>query len=336
MRRLFFVPQYPTNLRYQEWWFKEIPYNLSEYFDDKVVVLGSSLITNPESKLRPPSFGEFSVDPTVAMEFEMEQIKQFLLYGIGDDDYLFLSDISYPGLFANVLYHMPVKNAYAFCHATAINNLDYYWMKGVSDEKWWAEIAHFGLFKKVFVASEYHKDKLEKMSEARGWEIDNVEVIGFPPTPDRLKINTDCTTQHEIISVARMNPQKVDIELELQVERALGIKIERTSERNLESWEEYFDFISRSKVMLITSQEETFGIQVMDAIDNGCIPIAPKAFSYPELLTKDYLYKIGDFQGLLKKIQRALKDGTKLPQLQNKQLIENFYKLVAFHMGVLE
>jgi len=230
-----------------------------------------------------------------------------------------------------VLYHKPI-NAYAYCHASASNHLDYYSEMCNEREKWMIEVTHSHLFNKVFVATEYHRNKL--LSESSN-DFNDIEVVGFPRTPlgllPKVPSIIPLEKKDRIISVARMCKQKVDLGLEYKIEKEFG-KIERASDHNFKTWQEYMAFINDSKIMIITSQEETFGVQVMDAIENNCIPIAPRSFSFPELLPSNYLYN--SYDELSAKIHVALKDGLKLPTLQNKQLIDDFYKLIAFHMGV--
>jgi hypothetical protein len=38
--RLIFVPQFPTKLRYQNWWITEFPHQFKNYFDE-VITLGA-------------------------------------------------------------------------------------------------------------------------------------------------------------------------------------------------------------------------------------------------------------------------------------------------------
>ena len=45
MKRLIFVPQFPSKLRYQEFWYTEFPKQMEKYFDE-VIVLGKSYIDN--------------------------------------------------------------------------------------------------------------------------------------------------------------------------------------------------------------------------------------------------------------------------------------------------
>lgn len=264
--RLILVPQFPTKMRYQEWWYEEFPKELGFYFTE-VVRLGY-----------PPTFiggppGSFS-PIKASIEFEMSQIQQFMRLELRDDDVLLLNDLSFPGLFAHVLFHKRPKKCFAICHGTSRNRYDYF----VKDRaaKWKVETGIAKLFDKVIVASEYHKKKL-------GWS--NVVGITFPLLYDFVP---NWESQREgIVCVSRPGLQKVNKRLERLVEKEIGTKIIRL---NCQTWDSYYGQLSHFKAMLITSKEETFGYQVFDAIVGGCIPIAPNAYSYPELLSQEYLF----------------------------------------------
>ena len=168
MSRLIYVPQFPQPMRYQQFWAIEFPRQFKKHFDE-VIVLGERFFnqfTNPME-----SAGMFS-SISNSIQFEQNQIIEFMDLKISDDDYLFFSDISFPGFFANILYHKPVKNAFAYCHATSLNRGDYF--DKVRYSKHPCETAHSKLFKKVFVGSKYHQIKL-------GWH--NTEVVGLPVPP---------------------------------------------------------------------------------------------------------------------------------------------------------
>ena len=101
MSRLIFIPQYPAKLRYQEWWYTEFVKNLKPYFSE-ILTLGGVQTYNSPTK------GEFSVH-TSAIQYETLQIQQYNNLQLKEDDCLLLNDISYPGLFANVLFHKRPK-----------------------------------------------------------------------------------------------------------------------------------------------------------------------------------------------------------------------------------
>ncbi len=175
-------------------------------------------------------------------------------------------------------------------------------------------MTHSQLFDKIFIGSEYHKEKL-------GW--DNTVVTYLPFHPFFSYINTKV---HDIVSASRPTPQKVCADTERRVEAAFS-KIVRKSTG---SWEEYFTFLSESKILLITSYEDTFGYQIVDAIMNGCVPIAPNRCAYPELLPKEYLYNNDD--ELFTLIDLVLEGKLKVPKLLCEDQMNNFYNKIINEM----
>lgn len=279
MSRLILVPQYPAKLRYQEWWREELPTQYGLFFDE-VEVLGPKVsLMNAQAEA-----GLFSPIEQ-AVHFELVQVNEYMNMKLREDDVLLLCDLSFPGFFTNALMHRRPARSYAICHATSRNVYDYF--SGVWRAKWPIETGSAHAYEKVFVATQYHKDKL-------GWS--NAMVTGLPflpadlgATPGRLRQSRGL----DIVSVARDHPQKRDPDLEQYLENQLGVQIQRPPS-STQSWDDYFSFLSKAKVMLITAREETFGYQVIDAVHNGCLPLAPAKFSYPELLSPQYLYQDKD------------------------------------------
>lgn len=277
--RIIFVPQFPSKLRYQEWWFTEFPKQFrARGFE--VLTLGESYVHSVIE--RRSDYHMFS-PINQAIEFETEQIKEYMSLNIQDDDILFLADISFPGLFSNVLYHKECNKMYAFCHATSLNELDYF--ASLRYSKFPVESSHAFLFDTIFVGSEYHQKKLQSVDD-RYWQ--NTMVTYLPFQPRSGEIETFVPKKHMFMSASRPSPQKVDMELEKEIERIYRTKIYRPISN---SWEEYFANLRASKYLIITSKEDTFGYQIVDAVTNNCIPIAPRRCAYPELLPEKYLYK---------------------------------------------
>lgn len=305
MSRLFFVPQLPVSMRYQEWWYIQIPKQLSEYFH-RVIVIGKE-----NALSRNVSSGKDFSNIEKAIAFECEQINEFLSYNIKDNDFLLHADLSFPGVFHSALQHKPVKNAFTICHATSLNAYDYF--APIRFSKWPTECAHSALYSKVFVASEYHKNKL-------GWR--NIVNLGALPNPP-FKNHKSEKTKH-IVSVARHSIQKRTKSIEKQVEKRYG---EIITAPPFLAWYGYFGFLGSSKYMLITSKEECYGYQVIDAVLNDCIPVAPRRFSYPELLPDGYLYSnIDELFEILDRPDLAT------PSLLNQPQIDNFYQNLASEM----
>jgi len=302
MKRLIFVPQLPIKLRYSEWWITEFEMNFKNYFE--VIILGKDFL---KDKIYIQTDNSFS-NVEKAIEFEQHQINEFLKLELKNDDILFLADISFPGFFSNVLHHKQIKNAFAFCHGTSKNSWDYF--QPVRDSKWLVETGHSKLFKKVFVATQYHKDKLK-------WK--KVEVIGVPKPP--FKMFKSGKKEYNIISVCRNSIQKRTKSIEKEVESEFG---KLTYKNDFNTWSDYYKFLSKSKILLITSKEDTFNYSVLEAVKNGCIPICPNKLSFPELLPRKYLYDTK--KELFEKIDYYLKQPYEPPpELLNQSVIDSFY-----------
>lgn len=305
MERVIFVPQYPANMRYQQWWFIRIPDELAKQ-GFIVETLGKYSLTGTEKANR----AMFSPIKT-AIEFETIQINHFLELDLREDDILFLADISFPGIFSNVLFHKRPKRMFAFCHATSLNILDYF----AEDHqiKFPIESAHSKMFDAIFIGSNYHEDKLR-------WSNTLVTRLPYPP----FRYSFDSEKKYDIVSVSRPTPQKVDDEVEKLVEEHFNTEIIR---KEFDSWSDYYSFLSQSKVLLITSKEETFGYQIIDAIISGCIPLAPNKFSYPELLDRMYLYD--NREELLERIEEGLDGLLEKPTILCHDEMVDFYKNIG-------
>lgn len=307
--RIIFVPQYPTPMRYQSWWFWKLPKEFKKAGFD-VKILGAEKAE--EMKLRRGTMSMFS-PIHAAIEFECAQIDEYMSLDLRDDDILFLADISFPGLFSNSLYHKRPKRAFAYCHATSLNYKDYF--ESVRTSKFAVESAHSLMFDVVFVGSEYHELKL-------CWPNTLTMRLPYPPGAFYYDSNSDDYRENLIVSASRPTPQKVDIDMECRLQDKFKYSIIR---QDHDSWSEYYRFLGKSKILLITSFEDTFGYQIVDAVLNGCIPLAPTRCAYPEILPREYLYE--DEDELLRRLNYILNsdDKVKVPQLLCHEEMENFY-----------
>lgn len=306
--RLILVPQFPSKLRYQEWYFTEFPRHLSLFFDE-IIVLGKDLVFDKSD-----SDADMFSPIDEAITFELRQIEEYLNLELRNDDVLLLNDISFPGFFTNILYHKRPKKCFAICHGTSKNRYDYFAID--RNSKWLVESGYFEMFDNIILATEYHKQKLK---------IQNTKIIALPRAPYKT---FNLKKEIDIISVSRPTEQKVNLYLESEVEKVFSTKIFR---KRYKTWSEYYRHISKSYLMLITSCEETFGYQVLDAVYNNCIPVAPNNYSYPELLPEEYLYD--DMAELIDIISRVYEGNLKVPTLKNQDLIDNFYCNLGEIMG---
>jgi len=310
MSRVIFVPQYPVPNRYPEWWAWKFPEEFRKA-GFEVKVLGERYAKNMQLDRGLQS--NFS-PIRKAINFELEQIHEYAAMELRNDDILFLADISFPGTFCGVLYHQHPKKMYAFCHATSANKFDYF--EWVRYSKFPVETAHAALFDKIFVGSNYHDKKLQ-------WPN---TVVTSLPGPTHLKCFKSETKINQIISASRPGNQKVDLALEPAVEDRFGPIIRKDTK----TAEEYYKFLGQSQVLLITAFEDTFGYQIVDAINNNCIPIARNSLSYPELLPRKYLYE--NKEELFELLNTALWGQLDVPKLKYKKQMNEFYSRIIKEM----
>jgi len=305
--RIIFVPQYPTPNRYQEWWFWRFPEEFRKA-GFEVITLGEDYANMMEH--RRGGLDMFS-PINMSIEFETEQVREYMNLDLQKEDILFLADISFPGIFCSALYHKKPRKCYAFCHATSLNHFDYF--STMADSKFVIETSHSTLFNKVFVATEYHKKKLHWYNT----------VVTSLPNPDHIPTFENGPKVYDIVSASRPSKQKVDSLLEKRVEEYFGFEIVRKETRTAE---EYYKFLGQAKVLLITAFEDTFGYQIVDAINNGCIPIARNRYAYPELLASNYLYDTD--KELFNLLDKAIWGRLPFPRLKCKEQMKNFFNKI--------
>jgi hypothetical protein len=307
--RIIFIPQYPTAMRYQEWWYWKLPAEFRKA-GFEVVTLGQDYGSSIED--------ECGFSPVkAAIEFETDQIREYMDMTLRPDDVLFLADLSFPGLFANVLHHKKPSRMFAFCHATSLNDHDYF--QYVRHSKFTVELGQARLFANIFVGSRYHAQKLGSCDWPR-----NLMVTGLPFPPKSVISHMRTVKKRFLISTARPCMQKIDVELENIVELQYHTMIYR---RKYTNWHDYCRALSESKVLLVTAKEETFGYQIVDAIINNCIPVVPNDFSYVEMVPREYRYdNATEMLDILDKIQ-ACQLG--IPELLCKARIKNFYRNIS-------
>jgi len=321
MERLIYVPQYPAKMRYSEWWLPEFYTEFKKIYDE-VIVLGTNYLSkhNNDKSYNTEMFSPINR----AMKFETSQMNDYMSLDIRDDDTLFLADISFPGVFCNVLYHRPCPKMYAFCHATSLNKYDYFMPMRQYKKK--IEFEHARLFNKIFFGSQYSIDKT-------GWHNRYIDCknVALPDSPSNLIYNTGEEKSIDIVSVCRPSIQKVNKRTEKKVEKALGIKIHR---EEVNSWEEYSSLLTRSKILLVSSKEDTFNLTILDAIRCGCIPIVPNTLCFPEILETPWRYN--DVEHLISILSNIIIfDQLSIPEIKCKNKVDNFFEDLCDEMRYL-
>jgi hypothetical protein len=271
-------------MRYQEWWWKMFTYELRRGFDEVLVMGKHPTVAEQDASAFAPAME--------SVVFELSQIREYTQLQLKEDDVLLLNDISFPGLFAHVLFHKRPKKCIAICHGTSKNAFDYFSNDRKSKEPVERNVAK--LFDTIVVATEYHKKKL-------GWP--NIFVTPFPNPPYSVGVPPELEKRSTLlIAASRFTRQKRSMKVERVVTQKTGVSVETTYP--VSTWAAYYKKLLDSRILLITSKEETYGYQVIDAIKCGCLVFAPNKFSYPELLPYQFLYDTTE--DLVQKVQHAL------------------------------
>ena len=316
MSRIIYVPQFPAKLRYQEWHFNSFIDIFKKYYDE-VVVLGFDWLWKNKNIVEYDNKMFSPIDK--AIRFETEQINDYMSLDIRDDDTLYLADISFTGVFCNVLYHKPCPKMYAFCHATSLNKYDYF--ASMRKYKSKNEKLHSKLFNKVFFGSQYSLDKTK-------WK--NGVVTYLPDSPDNIlkPIKPNNIRPIDIMSACRKTTQKVNKRLEKKVEKALGKKIYR---EEVNTWNDYNILLGNSKVLIISTKEDTFNLTILDAIKCGCIPMVPNTLCFPEILPEYWRYSSAE--NLILKLKHMFKDNHFIvPDVICRDKVDNFFKNIIGEM----
>ena len=78
-----------------------------------------------------------------------------------------------------------------------------------------------------------------------------------------------------------------------------------------ESRDDYEKWLARGSIVISTAIQENFGMAVVEAIRNGCLPLLPDRLAYPEVLPEtyhaDFLYK--NQEDLERKLVRIIREG---------------------------
>jgi hypothetical protein len=313
MSRLIIIPQFPTHLRYQEWWFKEFPKRFRPYFDD-IIMIGKDKY---EEMMYDDRYANEFAPMKQSIDFELAQIFQYLHMKLLPDDVLLLNDLSFPGLFAHALLHKRPNKCYAICHATSLNRYDYFAKN--RKVKYPIEKSIAKLFNGIFVATEYHKQKL-------GWK--NTYKVGLPDPPTHIQMQLETLKTILFISASRFGMQKRTRKIEKAIEKEFGEKIRTTQDCG--TWNDYYSKLLNSVIMIVSSKEETYGYQIVDALHHGCLVVAPKKYSYPELLPSHCLYESID--DCIAIIHRFLDQLELIPNNKMQYEANHFYENVSIIM----
>jgi len=283
---LYVLPPLPVKNRYTEDWIRVWERELKKQ-DVEFEIIG---------KTKPQKSTYYFTNLEKAVCYECEQIKKLIKK---KPKKVLCLDVDFPGLLVSVVPIFQILNPkvkfYGYLHAGSWNNGDIF--KGT--RKKLLERAIFDCFEKVFVATDYHKQKIR---EYFGESFSNIEVVGFPfYKEDVLKYVKPISFSEKkgILVVGRKEQSNYSI-VKLLRNRFKDVRILQTKKRK-----EYYKELNKSKIILSLKTEETFGLIPLEGYVLGSIPLCPNRFSYPEVIgNEELLYN--NLVDLVKKLTKLL------------------------------
>lgn len=227
---------------------------------------------------RPVIITKYFTDPNKALEYECNQIRTLSWYHPRE---IFCLDIDFPGLLSAAIPVLKLMNpklkCFGYLHAGSWCNGDIF---NETPGKKLLERAMFDIFDRIFVASYYHKGKIERYF---GEKFDNLEVVGFPfykKDVFRYVKPLSFEEKNGILINGRLEQSNIDLVDRIREE----FENEEINVVSAENRREYYNLLNKAKIVISLKTEETFGIGQLEAYVLGSIPLCPNKYAYPEVI----------------------------------------------------
>lgn len=298
--KIWTIPLEPIEQRYSKQWrsqFEEVfkKKNIEYEFVDGELV---------ESNLK----GKFFLDPIQTNIYKLSQLENILkrTNEIKDDDVVFLFDGWFPGIESlkyTFTFLQKKTKIIGYFHAGTYDKYDLTAQYGM--DSWGKDLENswFSMFDKILVSTNFHKSLI--LNE-RKIDSDKIKVVGFPLDINKIKDRKKVEKENLIAFTGRKSSEKgYDDILELQKKNyPIIVTLDKTKTK-----EEYYELLNKCKYVISTSNQETFGIGIVEGMALGCIPIVPKRLSYPETVGNEYCYTVED---IVKDFDKVIKNQEKL------------------------
>jgi len=277
---IFLMPMEPLEQRYSIQWLK--------YFQDvfefnnipNKIILGESFDCNLQ--------GKFFLDPIGTNIWKLTQLTNLLKQfdTIKSSDTIFFTDLWNPGLevlpYIKALLKKDIKIS-GYLHAGTYDPWDLTAQTGMTSWAKGLEESWFQVCDKIFVATQFHKDLL---ISNRTVPEDKVKVVGFPIDVQGLTLQYgNIPKEPYIVFTGRKSIEKgYQKVLKLRENNNIIVSLDKQRTKN-----EYYDLLSKASGIIAPSEQETFGIGVVEGMCCGCIPIVPDKLSFKE--TVPYLHR---------------------------------------------
>ena len=352
MVKIYYIPIEPLEERYSAQWYKLFPKKFKENGYEVIIIDGIPLTNRIIT-------GTF-LDINSTAHYKSTQLQQvsklFYKSQIKNGDIFFIADIEFWG-FEMIRYLSKLQNIdvkiYGFLHAGSYTSEDF--MSPMEDVGRWFEMGWIASCDKVFVGSNYHKEKFlkERINKHtyNAYSIDEKKIIvtGNPIDIDKMeKMVGKYRKKNQVVLPNRFDWEKrPNISLDIckllkKRNPSLKIIITTSSEklRSNRKWlvdyakllekegvleikeglskKDYYKILAESKVMLSTTIEENFGYCVAESLVFNTYPVCENNYSHPELVENDKRLLFNDIDEIIPKIEWLLKQNFKVDNYAKK------------------
>lgn len=316
---LYLVDLEPIEKRYTKQWKTWIPDMIQEYDDDIPY-------TEISGVSREFKTGEF-LDINRTNMYKADQVQAiaelFDENKVNDDDVFLFYDGWHFGVTA-LKYMAQLQDIdihiYSIWHAGSYDPWDFTALKGLGH---WAQFVENGWFVAndgIFVATQYHKDLITQNRVV--FSRNDIHVTGLPFRFDYIDDYDTSNKENIVVFPHRKAPEKSPKTFqrlsELLPEYEFIITMDHTQTK-----EEYYNLLSKAKVVFSANRQETWGIGTFEALGLGCYPVVPNRLSYSEMY--DDAFKYNDFLEAIEMIHTYMNDYTNPTYVQKKH--QNFQRI---------
>lgn len=291
-KRLYIVELEPIEKRYTKQWSLYLPVTFSDYFN--VSVIAAPLSSDKIDK------GKF-LDINKTNVCKAHQIKviseKFDRGDFKDGDSFFFAD-GWNYAITAVKYMAQLNNLkikiYAYWHAGTWDEYDFISQAGLREWAFHNEIGWMKACDCNFVSTNFHK---KLIMDYFGSELLNnvkIEVVGFPmdwkAEIESLGVKPNQVKENLVVFPHRIDKEKSPEVFDKIAKELKYIKFIKTMDVT-NNKKEYYELLSKAKIVFSASKQETFGIGTVEAMMLGAIPVVPDGLSYTELYNDIFKYK---------------------------------------------
>lgn len=289
--RLHLFPIEPFEQRYTRQWYDWFSNEMPNHFDEVHVYNGRQLRNTIQD-------GEF-LDAENTHFWKATQLARFIekaaLVPLDENDVVLLLDGWSPQVTALAYMRDVCKRPFkivGLMHAGTYDPWDHLTICGCDHWGRGVETGWFRAMDAICVATHFHKRLIVSKREM-GLFSDKIHVTGFPLNPDWLECFTTWDERENIVVFPHRHAPEKNLGGWEDIKRTYRMTypddpvfIETVG--NCKTKSEYYQLLGRSKVVVSTAFQETWGIAMQEAMSLGCWPVAPDRLSYQELMAIRY------------------------------------------------